>query len=99
MRGKGKKKNVLIFCHRAWNVLRSEAGDVLSLFLILEEFEPQRSYKHGSYKKKISIPASSRGIYYTLGARPCVMLRVTSIYLVVIKVKILSTPDTSLLAV
>ena len=52
MRGKGKKKNVLIFCHRAWNVLRSEAGDVLSLFLILEEFEPQRSYKHGSYKTK-----------------------------------------------
>ena len=28
---------------------RSEAGDVLSLFLFFEESEPQRSYKHGSY--------------------------------------------------
>ena len=28
-----------------------EAGHILKMFLFLEKFEPQRSYKHGSYKK------------------------------------------------
>ena len=28
----------------------SEAGHVLKMFLFNEKFEPQRSYKHGSYK-------------------------------------------------
>ena len=32
--------------------LYSEAGNVLKLFLFFVKFEPQRSYKHGSYKKK-----------------------------------------------
>ena len=27
-----------------------EAGDVLKMFLNFQQFEPQRSYKHGSYK-------------------------------------------------
>ena len=39
---------------------RSEAGDVLSLFLFFEESEPQRSYKHGSY--------STNSVYSGLGA-------------------------------
>ena len=30
----------------------SEAGHVLNLFLFFEKFEPQRSHKHGSYKKQ-----------------------------------------------
>ena len=30
----------------------TEAGHVLKMFLFFEKFEPQRSYKHGSYKKK-----------------------------------------------
>jgi len=29
----------------------SEAGHVLKMFLFFEKFEPQRSYKQGSYKK------------------------------------------------
>ena len=29
-----------------------EAQNVLNMFLFFQKFEPQRSYKHGSYKKK-----------------------------------------------
>ena len=30
----------------------TEARHVLSMFLIFKKFEPQRSYKHGSYSRK-----------------------------------------------
>ena len=30
----------------------SEAGHVLKMFLFFEKFEPQRSYKQGSYEKQ-----------------------------------------------
>jgi len=33
----------------------SEAGHVLKMFLFFEKFEPQRSYKQGSYRKKACI--------------------------------------------
>ena len=32
--------------------LSTEARHVLSMFLIFKKFEPQRSYKHGSYSRK-----------------------------------------------
>ena len=35
----------LFFC-------QTEARHVLKMFLIFEKFEPQRSYKHGSYSRK-----------------------------------------------
>ena len=40
------------------NFALSEAGYILRLFLFFEKFEPQCSYKHGSYKTK-SVYATS----------------------------------------
>jgi len=36
----------------------TEARHVLSMFLIFKKFEPQRSYKHGSYSRKSVYNAS-----------------------------------------
>ncbi len=50
-----KSKNVLSFQLWGCNVLiffSTEARHVLSMFLICKKFEPQRSYKHGSYSRK-----------------------------------------------
>ena len=57
---KGKTYNFLILAKILLIFIQFEAGHVLNLFLFSQIFEPQRSYKHGSYttnsvylKKKI----------------------------------------------
>ena len=45
----GKTYNFLILGKIFLIFIYSEAGHVLNLFLFSQIFEPQRSYKHGSY--------------------------------------------------
>ena len=46
---KGKTYDFLILAKTFLIFSQSEAGHVLKLFLFSQIFEPQRSYKHGSY--------------------------------------------------
>ena len=50
--------------------LSTEARHVLSMFLILKKFEPQRSYKHGSYSRKsVYFVGRGRAVGPRLGTR------------------------------
>ena len=58
-----KFKNHFVFSCFFFN-FSSEARDVLNLFLIFWEIEPQRSYKVRSYKKRvyaITVKATEKG--------------------------------------
>ena len=54
-RGSKKQRMFLILSIEAEMFLffcQTEARHVLRMFLIFKKFEPQRSYKHGSYSRK-----------------------------------------------